>query len=87
MIVDAIFLVLYGIVYALTSPLRAFDDVSLPTLISSAISTASGYLSSVNAVLPVSTLLQAMAVVFSIELIVISYKIIMWVVRKIPTIS
>jgi len=74
----------YLIVYALTSPLRLFDDVSLSASITTAISTASGYISSFTPFFPVGTLITCLGILLTIEAAVIVYKILMWVITKIP---
>lgn len=77
----------YLIVYAITSPLRLFADVSLSSSITSAITTASGYISSFTPYFPVGTALTCLGIILTIEAAVIVYKILVWVITKIPGVS
>jgi hypothetical protein len=82
--IDVVFLFIYG----LTAVLRLAPDVSLPSSITGSISTASGYISSLDAFFPVHELVIIFLVVFvAYEVAYFGYKLIMWVIRKIPGIS
>lgn len=87
MIVTVILYLLYGAIYVLTAPLRLLSDVSLPASFTSAVSTAAGYAASFNTLIPIDTLFQVLAAMAAVEVGVLAYKLIMWVVTKIPTIS
>lgn len=87
MIIDAIVLIFYSLLYILTLPIASLADASLPAEIDNAISQATNYLSMANAILPVSTLITILGLILLIEAGIMTYKIIMWVIRKIPTIS
>jgi hypothetical protein len=78
---------LYGAVLLLTLPLRLLPDVTLPIGLSNSIVTANGYLSAFNAFLPIGTALQVFSAILIIEAGVITYKLIMWILTKIPGIS
>jgi len=78
---------LFAVLYALTSPLRLLPNVSLPADLTSAISSASGLLSSVNSFLPVDTMLSVLAAIITVELLVVSYRVIVFVLTKIPGLS
>lgn len=77
----------YLLVFAITFPLRSLSDVSLNSNIASSLTTASGYLHSINAILPVDTMLTILGISLSFESGYLFYKIIMWVIKKIPTIN
>lgn len=62
-------------------------DLSLLSNISSAVSTASGYLSSISAFAPVATLIAIIGLFLAVELFILSVKIINWIIRKIPGIN
>ena len=62
-------------------------DVSLSDSVASAVATASTYISGLNVVLPVATLLTIIGLVLTIEAVMLLIKIINWFIRKIPTIS
>jgi hypothetical protein len=88
MIVDGIILIIYTFVYALTAVFRLAQDVSLPTTMTSTIANASSYISALNDFLPITELVILLVTIFFIyETTYFIYKLIMWVVRKIPTIS
>jgi len=85
MITSLILYVIYGLAWLLTAPFRLLDDVSVETGIGGAITTATQYVASLNDIIPLSTAMICVGIILGIELIVISYKIIMWVIRRIPT--
>ena len=87
MIVTGILYLIYFAVLAITSPLRLLSDVSLPSTFTDTIATASGYISSVNEFIPVDTMISVLLAMLAIEVIVLSYKLIMWVLTKIPGVS
>lgn len=87
MITTGVLYLLYFALLVLTSPLRLLPDVSLPTEFTDAIATASGYISSINSFFPVDSMLIIFAAMLAIEGIVLLYKLIVWVMTKIPGIS
>jgi len=87
MITSALLKLIYYILLALISPFALLPDVSLSSSLTSSITTASGYISSFTAFFPVSTALQVFAAMLVIELATLTYKLIMWVLTKIPGIS
>jgi len=78
---------LYGVVYAIISPLLLLPDASLPDGIVSAVSEASSHLAAVEVVVPVNTILAILAAFVAIEAAIFTYKGIMWLIKKIPTIN
>jgi len=87
MITSALIKLIYYIVFALTSPFRLLPDASLPSGLTSAISSANGYIASFNSFFPTGTMLQVLGAMLVIEVAALSYKLIMWVLTKIPGIS
>jgi len=87
MIVDFLLYLIYGAVLLLTLPLRLLPDATLPIGFTNSITTASGYFHSFNSFLPIDTLLSILGSILLIEAGVVAYKIIMWVITKIPGIS
>jgi hypothetical protein len=67
--------------------LNLMPDVSIPDKITSAVTTASHYLTALNVFLPIDTLLAIIIIFLIIEGIILLIKIINWFIRKIPTIS
>lgn len=85
MILVAIINTLYYLLYALTSPFRLLPDVTLPVGFTSAITTANGYIKSLDQIVPIDTLLVLIALYVSIELAYFGYKFTMWVIKRLPT--
>lgn len=87
MITDIILFLLWGLIYAITSPLRLLADVVLESDIADAIATANSYIQAMSFILPVSTLVAVIGTILIVETSIFSYKIVMWLIRKIPTIN
>ena len=87
MIITGLLSVIYVFILGITFPLRILSDVSLPTEITTAITSASGYYHSLNAILPIDTMLQILGVSLTFEGLYLLYKLIMWVIKKIPGIN
>jgi len=87
MIASIILAMLYGVVWLVSSPLRLLPNATLPSNLASAITTASTYLAAINFVFPVATFITIFGLILGIETFIILYKIINWVIRKIPTIN
>jgi len=85
MIVSIILFFVYSFVWLVSSPLRLLPDVSLPTSATAALTTAGGYLRAAAYVLPVDTILAIFYSVLGVEALILSYKGIMWLIRRIPT--
>ena len=85
MITSTVLYIVYAFIFGISYPLRLLPDVSLPSALSSAITTANGYISALNVILPMDTILAVLSTVFALELSVFTYKIIMWVVHRLPT--
>lgn len=89
MITDAFFTILYGIAVGLASPLLLVSDVqTIPEWVS-AIGTAGTYVRSAYSVLPlfITALFSVFGTLIVIEFAIITYKVIMWLIKKIPMIS
>lgn len=67
--------------------INIFPDVSLSDSVSSSVATASTYISGLNVVLPVATILTIMGLFLTIEGVILLIKIINWFIRKIPGIN
>lgn len=85
MIIDGFLYIVYAFVYAITSPLRLFSDVSIASGFTSAIATAGQYLSSVQEYLPLDIIFLVLGVRIAAEIAYMTYKGIMWLIRRIPT--
>jgi len=87
MITTGILQIIYAFIFAITSPLRLLADVSLNSNFATSIQTASGYYHAVNGILPIDTMLTIFGISLVFEGLYLTYKLIMWVIKKIPTIS
>lgn len=87
MIIDAILYVLYGATYILTYPLRLLSDVALPAAMTSALTTASGYLGAINSFFPVDTLIDVLGLLLAVEGYILLYKGLKWIWNKIPGVN
>jgi len=85
MITTFILYVIYALVWALTSPFRLVADVTVDSGIGGAITTAVTYFANLNAILPLSTIATCLGLILGVELIISVYKIVMWVIRRLPT--
>jgi len=85
MIITALLYIIYYTLYVILSPIFLFSDVSLESGFGEAVANASHYLASANTVLPISSIVAILALIVSIEVIIATYKLIMWVIRRIPT--
>jgi hypothetical protein len=87
MIITAILNLVYIFIGFILSPLNAMGDVVLDTNFSTAISTASGYFHSLNAIIPIDTMIQILGVSLTIEGAYLLFKVIMWIIAKIPMLN
>jgi hypothetical protein len=87
MITSAILYLLYGFVWAITSPFRLLPDVALSSNITSAIASANTTLAPLAVVLPLGSLAGVLIIFLSVEGAIAIFKIIKWVYTKIPGIN
>jgi len=87
MITNGLLFLLYMIVLILTRPLLLFPDVSIESGFGSAIATATSYLANFNQILPLTTLFQIIGLIIIIEIAISGYKIVMWIIKKIPGVN
>lgn len=81
-------MLIYGLVLTVTAPFRLTPVVSLPSGITSSIAHASAYVSSLDTIFPVHETVYIFLYVFVLyEVALFAYKLINWVIRKIPGIS
>lgn len=84
MIVTAILNLVFVFISAILSPLSLMGNASLDSNFSTALSTAGGYYHSLNGILPVDTMLQILGVSLAIEGAYLIFKVIMWIIAKVP---
>lgn len=85
MITNAIIYALYQIVHFVAFPVLALDNVVFPDGFYTAISSIAGYLSALNKFLPIDTILIILEISIAIEVAYLTYKLIMWVIKRFPT--
>lgn len=85
MIVELVFDLIYAVLSVLTLSLKL---PSMPVKVVEIIATAMDYITSgiaiVSAYVDMSYLLMLFGVIFAIEVALLAYHIIMWILRKIP---
>lgn len=87
MITDFIITIIYGFVYAISLAVSSFGTVSENNAISSAITVMKGYYMSVDAFIPISTILAIVAFDLAFEGVVFLYKLLRWGYQKVPGIT
>jgi len=87
MITSAFLYLVYIFVLGITLPFRILPDASLPAALTSAITTANTYVSAVDFIFPVATFLIILGLIIAIEGFIILFKIMNWVIRKIPGVN
>lgn len=85
MIFTGIINAIYYLLYAVTYPIRLLPDVDLSGGFGSAMQTVGGYLSSLNDILPIDVILSLLGIYVTIETAYLSYKLIMWLIKRFPT--
>ena len=87
MIGDALLTALYYMVVIITSPLTLLSDVSIPPEIEAGLGTAGSVIHGLADIFPVFVLIVIFGVYIVVEFAIFVYKGIMWLIKKIPTIS
>jgi len=85
MIVTGFLYIIYFALYALTLPLRLLSDVSADSTVVTAITNTISYVASFNLFLPLGALFSVVASILAVETGIAVYKIIAWMLRRIPT--
>jgi len=87
MIITAIFYLIYYAIVGVLTPIRLLPDASLPEEITNAITQAGQTLTAVESIIPVNTILLVLTSFLTIEASIFVYKVIMWVIKKIPSVN
>ena len=85
MILTIILYVIYGVVWTICQVIALLPDVSSIGSMATAVSSASGYLASLNAILPITAILQVLTAFVVYESGYFSFKFIYWIIKRIPT--
>lgn len=77
-----------NIFYAIVAGIaNQFPVATLSSETTTAITNISIFLSNINGLFPVTTLLVIIGIILGIEAVIITYKLVMWAIRKIPGIG
>lgn len=87
MILDILLGVFTIIIGFFIAPLSALPDATLDPNLQNAVVNVQGFIATVNPLFPIDTLALAIGTIVSIELAILTYKAIYWLIKKIPTIS
>jgi hypothetical protein len=87
MIINAILTALYALINLVLTPITSLNSVNLDSNFTSSIQTVSTYLGNMNQLVPVTTILSVLGLIVLIEGLIMLYKAINWLIRKIPTIN
>lgn len=87
MITTQILNLLFNLISLVLTPLSSYPDVVLSTNFTTALANVGGYYHSLNVILPMDTMLEILGVSLTIEGAYLIYKLIMWVIKKIPMIN
>ena len=87
MIITALLNTIFVFLNFLLTPLSSMADVVLNSSFASSLSTASGYYHSLNGILPVDTMIEILGVSLAFEGGYLIFKLIMWVIAKIPMLN
>jgi len=89
MITSLILYIIFAFIWAITSPFRLFNDVSLPASFTEGVSGAVGYVSIIYQVLPLtlSAIVGVIVLYLVVEGSIALFKVVKWVYTKIPGIG
>lgn len=87
MITSLLLTILNDLVGVVISPFTYLPDASLPDSLTQGYANVQGFISTVNPIFPIDTLLICISFIVGIELAIFAYKAIMWLIKKIPMIS
>lgn len=87
MIISGFLNIVYYAIIALTYPLRYLADFSFSAEFSNAVISAGDFLATINQVFPLSGLFAVFAVFLAFETAIFVFYLILFVIKKIPTIS
>lgn len=85
MIVSIILKLVVFLISGLLLPFTFLPDVTLPSGVTTALGDLSTALANISAIFPVSDLLTALGILLGVELAIFGYRVIMWIIKRIPT--
>ena len=84
MLIDGLMYVLYAVLFIITAPLRLLPEASLSAGLQSQLADISTYISPLGMFAPLSTIFDIMLLYLGVETAIVVYKVVMWVIRRIP---
>lgn len=85
MIITIILYLIYGIVWTICQTIALLPNVSQISAIGTAVTTVSGYLASLDTFLPITAILAILSAFIVYEFSYFSFKVVYWIIRRIPT--
>jgi len=76
--------ILYLVLKVILSPLILLSDVVLSDNFSNSLTTAKGYVSTIDSIFPLTTMFAIIALFVLIESFILTFKLISWIIKKIP---
>lgn len=87
MITNIIITLFRFVVFVLTFPIRLLDDVVLDANITAAFSDAGEAYDILSTVFPIGTIIAVTALLVTVELAILVWHSVNWIIRKIPTVN
>lgn len=84
MISGYLLFLLYWILMLITLPLRVLPDATLPAEFTGTIATGASYIMFMEDLVPMQNILQYLGLIVLFEVGILSWKLINWVLRRIP---
>jgi len=84
MVTSALLKIIYIFVWTITLPIQLLADVSVSAGLGEAISESALWLKNIDGVVPVDIFLTIVFLTLTIEGGVALYKLIMWIIRRVP---
>jgi len=85
MILNILLLGVYYVLLVVVSPLLLLPPVDPNSDFVASVSSILAFLANINQIFPLTTVFAILALILAVEVGVMVYKVIMWVVRRIPT--
>jgi hypothetical protein len=84
MITSFLLNLLYWILLLITLPLRALPNATLPAEFTGTLATGAGYIMMMDDLVPIQNILQYLTLLVVFEAGILGWKLINWVLRRIP---
>jgi hypothetical protein len=85
MVIDVIINFIYSVLTTILSPILNLPDVALPADMVNAFINMRSFLDATDFVIPYATLMAIIASMIAIEAGIMAYKVIYWLIKRIPT--